>query len=283
MDTNLDINLIRDFSKSIENKTVIKSIIGNKSDFKGFSGRFSQNKYDLYLALRLNFQSENIWVAFGNGWKVGFDYIYMYDSNKNLIIEKALNLNEFIYTQKPTKQDGKNKLRQERFIEMNGDLEYQLSYPKNVNDVGFFLKEIQSLTLMKMAADNISQSVLKDTLFNNIETEILDLQEQYSEGGSEKRLSNYYERNPKLRVQAIRIHGLDCMVCGFNYQNKYGHIGESFIEVHHLVPISTLSNNQLVNPRTDLVCVCANCHRMLHRNGEVKSIEDLQKIISGNQ
>jgi len=33
-----------------------------------------------------------------------------------------------------------------------------------------------------------------------------------------QRLSNYYERKPALRAAAVRIHGTQCMVCGFDYQ-----------------------------------------------------------------
>lgn len=35
-----------------------------------------------------------------------------------------------------------------------------------------------------------------------------------------------------------------------------------------------------VNPETDLICVCSNCHRMLHRKRDaVMSIEDLMKVV----
>lgn len=279
MNTNLDFNLIRTFSKDRHNRSIIKSIIETKSEFIGFSGRFSQNSYDLYIALELKFYPNSIWIVFGNGWKYKSDYIYMYDKNKQLIIEKSLDLNEFDYRQKPTKQDGKNELRKERFCEMNGDLEFQLSYPKLINDVAFFLKEIHSLTLMKMTADAIEQPLVKNTLLSIVKSEIEGSIEELSEGGSKKRLSNYYERNPRLRTKAIRIHGLNCMVCGFNFYKMYGVLGENFIEVHHLIPISTINEKQILNPKTDLACVCANCHRMLHRNGENKTIEDLKKTL----
>ncbi len=55
------------------------------------------------------------------------------------------------------------------------------------------------------------------------------------------------------------------MVCGFNFGEVYGHIGTGFIHIHHLHPLSLKDEGYLVNPTTDLVPVCANCHAMLHR------------------
>ena len=34
-----------------------------------------------------------------------------------------------------------------------------------------------------------------------------------------------------------------------------------------------------VNPETDLVCLCANCHRMMHRSREhVMTVEELSEL-----
>lgn len=71
-----------------------------------------------------------------------------------------------------------------------------------------------------------------------------------------------------------------CLACGFSFIEKYGKIGEGYIEVHHKISISTFRVETEVKP-SDLVPVCSNCHRMLHRTRPWKSIEDLQKLISG--
>jgi hypothetical protein len=36
------------------------------------------------------------------------------------------------------------------------------------------------------------------------------------------------------------------------------------IEVHHLKPLSSYGGPVVVNPKTDLAAVCANCYRMIH-------------------
>lgn len=93
-----------------------------------------------------------------------------------------------------------------------------------------------------------------------------DFENEYFEGNRKSRLSNYYERDPKLRTAAIKIHGLVCKVCGFDFRAVYGEHGAGFIEVHHLRPVSNLNASTKVSPEDDMITVCSNCHRMIHRN-----------------
>ncbi|MFW7401930.1 HNH endonuclease [Vagococcus fluvialis] len=98
-----------------------------------------------------------------------------------------------------------------------------------------------------------------------------------------KRIGYYtyrYERNPKLRQAAIDYHGLNCACCEFNFGKIYGEIGKDFIEVHHIKPISSFTDEETVNPITDLVPLCSNCHRMIHRRkGKVFTVEELKKLL----
>jgi 5-methylcytosine-specific restriction protein A len=108
-----------------------------------------------------------------------------------------------------------------------------------------------------------------------------EIENEYFEGEKKKRLSNHYERNPKLRIAAIKAHGFECSVCGFNFRKFYGKQGDGFIEVHHLKPVSTLESSTPVCPINDMAVVCSNCHRILHRNKDkVLSIEELRNLIS---
>ena len=93
-----------------------------------------------------------------------------------------------------------------------------------------------------------------------------------------------YERNPKLRKQAIQIHGTKCMVCGFDFEKKYGELGKDYIEVHHIKPLFLSEGEQQVNPETDLVCLCSNCHRMIHRKrNNVIAVDDLRKLVNQSE
>jgi len=101
-----------------------------------------------------------------------------------------------------------------------------------------------------------------------------------TEGKEKIRIQTYYERNRKLRAQAIKIHGTKCAVCGFDFGEKYGPVGEGYIEIHHIVPHASIKKEHGVDPQQDLVPVCSNCHRMIHRPGDTwLSIEDLKKMI----
>ena len=105
-----------------------------------------------------------------------------------------------------------------------------------------------------------------------------------SHGTEGRRIDYYttrYERKKKNRDAAIAIHGLKCQCCGFDFQEKYGELGKGFIEVHHTVPLASRTEEIEVNPETDLVCLCSNCHRMVHRKKDsIVSVEELRNIMN---
>ena len=88
-----------------------------------------------------------------------------------------------------------------------------------------------------------------------------------------------YERSIKNRKEALRIHGVVCKCCGFDFNLVYGpELAREYIEVHHVTSI-TKTDGQ-VNPATDLVPLCSNCHSMVHRKrGEIIPVDQLQKLL----
>lgn len=114
----------------------------------------------------------------------------------------------------------------------------------------------------------------------DIEGEISEEEEPLLEGAVKHYYGKKYERKPENRKRAIEIHGLKCAVCGFDFEKVYGERGKGFIEIHHTKPLSLLGNEQIVDPGTDLIPVCSNCHKMIHRRKDhVLSIEEIKKII----
>ncbi|MFE4262287.1 HNH endonuclease [Streptomyces sp. NPDC056883] len=90
-----------------------------------------------------------------------------------------------------------------------------------------------------------------------------------SEGRLLARWAISRERNPALRKrkisQVLKLGlPLECTVCTFNFSSAYGALGDGYIEVHHTLPL------HISGPRetklNDLALLCANCHRMCHRN-----------------
>lgn len=89
--------------------------------------------------------------------------------------------------------------------------------------------------------------------------------ESLAEGKKTKVYSTKYERNPQNRERAVQEHGIKCQICGFDFEENYGDVGRGFIEVHHKKPISSFEGELIVDPVQDMVCLCSNCHRMIHR------------------
>lgn len=127
-----------------------------------------------------------------------------------------------------------------------------------------------------------------DRYFALIENEIpepiyadeVDPDQTYSEGETKQVLINTYERNPIARKKCIEHYGLNCQVCDFNFENKFGVLGKEFIHVHHKIELATVGKKYSVNPITDLIPVCPNCHSMLHKKRPVAyTISELKQIL----
>jgi predicted HNH restriction endonuclease len=76
---------------------------------------------------------------------------------------------------------------------------------------------------------------------------------------------NVYERRKSNRRDCIKHHGDTCAACNMSFKDVYGDFADGFIHVHHVVPVSQLGAGYTIDPKTDLVPVCPNCHAMLHR------------------
>ena len=48
------------------------------------------------------------------------------------------------------------------------------------------------------------------------------------------------------------------------FNELYKGLGEDYIEVHHVVPVSKLGEGYRINPIEELVPLCSNCHSMIH-------------------
>jgi hypothetical protein len=88
------------------------------------------------------------------------------------------------------------------------------------------------------------------------------------------------ERSSKL-ADAAKIHDdYTCRICGFNFGTAYGELGSTFAEAHHVVPLASPKAKE-VTTVDDLITVCSNCHRMLHRMaGETGDISKLRRIVA---
>lgn len=116
-----------------------------------------------------------------------------------------------------------------------------------------------------------------------IEEEAFDPPEGLPEGACVRIEANRYERSRVNRANCIALHGCRCKACGFDFEETYGEVGRGFIHVHHVTPVSQLGPGYIVDPWTDLVPLCANCHAMAHRSAPPASVEALRDMRAGRQ
>ncbi|MBX3387158.1 MAG: hypothetical protein KF768_11355 [Phycisphaeraceae bacterium] len=87
-----------------------------------------------------------------------------------------------------------------------------------------------------------------------------------------------YERDPMLRAACIRHHGSDCAACGMSFGAVYGAIAEGFIHVHHRQPLGAIGAEHAVDPVTDLVPLCPNCHAVAHMQDPPLTPEEIKTM-----
>lgn len=97
----------------------------------------------------------------------------------------------------------------------------------------------------------------------------IDDEESWTEGNSKLGQHRRRERKPgRARLKKRRFieeHGhLFCERCGLVPTPELGPFGDACIEVHHTVSVAEMDGETPIRLR-DLQCLCANCHRIVHR------------------
>ena len=102
------------------------------------------------------------------------------------------------------------------------------------------------------------------------------------EGAVSQVCVTHYERNPEDRRKALERDNYECQVCHMKFIDTYGEIGKEYIEVHHLYPVCNMGENYQfdpLDPERGLVCLCSNCHSMIHRGGHFEEIDGERKMV----
>ena len=144
------------------------------------------------------------------------------------------------------------------------------------NDLPFW--RVEDFSLVQKAAYHYAGANIEAQYNYSLPEEIQEL-DQYTEGSTKTISVNAYERNVEARDKCVEHHGYKCAACDFDFERTYGAIGKSYIHVHHIVPLSEIKQEYKLNPITDLVPVCPNCHAMIHRSTHVLSIDQLKELL----
>ncbi len=133
---------------------------------------------------------------------------------------------------------------------------------------------------------NTVSEVMQYIKFYNegIVLQVLDADMSASEGNPQIVSHIRRERSPKLvkaKKEAVlkKENKLCCEVCGFDFAATYGELGDGFCEVHHLKQLSE-SDGEVETKLEDLAIVCSNCHRIIHRQDPMLTIEKLKEEIA---
>lgn len=114
---------------------------------------------------------------------------------------------------------------------------------------------------------------------------IYDENDIINEGQIKNAKTNTKSRSQKLRQFAIQYFTKDntikCKLCGFDFGDTYGEYGKGFIEIHHIKPIYQFTSDDetktIKEALKNLMPLCSNCHRIVHKNPSVPLSNLLRK------
>jgi len=137
--------------------------------------------------------------------------------------------------------------------------------------------------LLSLEIQGFSKSVIRRQAEQDYSQIIIE------EGTVDERTVEQRKRSAKLRKIAItefkKGHGgkIFCETCRFDFSRAYGNHGKGFIEIHHTKPVHQVDlrgrRTKLPKALEEVVLLCSNCHRMVHRRKNMLSISELKSII----
>lgn len=159
-------------------------------------------------------------------------------------------------------------------------------WPDDIYPHRFKFRMIKSVTNVEFGPDVVSQDFLyafhwsmmrkglparftpsnNQVIYNEMEDDLYEA----NEGKLVTRVHVARERDPKIiklkKDAVLKQDGkLCCEACGFDFQKVYGERGKDFIECHHENPLA-LTFGTAKTTINDLILLCSNCHRMVHRH-----------------
>ena len=162
----------------------------------------------------------------------------------------------------------------------------KLNYIIETNDlVTLYNEKIIDTANTSTAIKRKILSFLKNKL-DKIEEDAFTYQEdndELKEGSLYESLDIKYERNKEAREKCLAYYGTKCMICGYDSKKIFGENTKPIIEVHHIVPLSEIKEEYIVDPIKDLIPVCPNCHAFIHsKENGTYSIEEVKNMIKKN-
>lgn len=275
MDRNQIVKLRRLIEQNRQNdyEIISKKVTGKK--IYNFHRWANDKRYEGAFLIS-NKEGQSYWFLLSE-WKPKRFYLILFPENRNnpiIEIPKVIKTKEkenLVWNYKPTKRDGNNDKRVAKFKRYYLSTSANISFPDNKNEMSDFYDEIFWLLEIKIKSD----------ILDDIEP---DEEYVFPEGKKRQRIHITRERNQKIAKLAKeefkrKDKRLFCEICKFDFQKKYGKIGEGFIEAHHTLPLSLITEEQSITRIQDLAMVCSNCHKMIHRTRPWLSMKELKSLL----
>lgn len=144
-----------------------------------------------------------------------------------------------------------------------------------------FYSDIKRLNQIANEIRQISNNPELSNEVSKIENDETSETDSVKEGQILYKLHKVRERKRKIveakKRKVLKDKGeLKCEACSFDFEKFYGAMGKGFIECHHLTPLFSVQVNKGTR-LDDLALLCSNCHRMIHRDFNVSSIEEFKR------
>lgn len=195
------------------------------------------------------------------------------------------NRNDTYFSQKVRNLKSHDTLTKRGFA-LYSDGSYQIT------NIGRELVEEKKEHLQYILSSDFDYSDIKTSMgkiYKARKSVIVPYKEIIAEGKQNIIITKSYERSTRLRNAAIEHFSKNgtiiCDCCNFEFRSFYGEkYGTPCIEIHHLKPIFQyvgMSVKQTIDEALkNLLPVCPNCHRVIHRNHiSANMIADFKKYI----
>lgn len=109
-----------------------------------------------------------------------------------------------------------------------------------------------------------------------------ELTGEFPEGKIVERIHKSRERNSHVvklaKANFKSKHGkLFCQACNFDFEENYGEVGKDFIEGHHTIAVSKMTEDHKTRPE-DIAMLCSNCHKMVHKKRPWLTMDELGRL-----
>jgi hypothetical protein len=121
--------------------------------------------------------------------------------------------------------------------------------------------------------------VLVTYILSDFDTNPLQIDAHPTEGVVNSTSCTKYSRSARNKKVCLDFYGYICAGCGLDPSRVYGETGRYIIHVHHLVPLSQMPAPGPVNPLTELVPLCPNCHNFVHKSSPPLNLDELKSAL----